>query len=242
MRTKTLLIVAASALAAAVTSSQAQSTVYSQNIVGYVNQTLTPGSYELVAPALDVDGSGTNGTISTVVGTNIVSGTTVLVWNGAGYDTLAWGSPGRGQAATWTLEGTTPTADPTYPLNVGEGFFINDPTDTNMLQTGVVMQGTLVNPYVRPAGTYSLVSSIVPIAGDITTNLNYQPSSGDTILTWTGSGFNTYAYGSPGRGQPAVWTLEGTTPVQQDPVLSVGQGFFLNPAVNNTWTEVFTNN
>ncbi len=64
MRTKTLLI-AAAALAAAVTSSQAQSTVYSQNIVGYVNQVL-PGAgvfTSVVAPlqgttnAADADSS-----------------------------------------------------------------------------------------------------------------------------------------------------------------------------------------
>ena len=62
MRTKTLLI-AAAALAAAVTSSQAQSTVYSQNIVGYINTSLAPG-YNLVANQLNVNN--TNGASGSV--------------------------------------------------------------------------------------------------------------------------------------------------------------------------------
>ena len=42
MRTKTLLF-AAAALAASITASQAQ-TVYSQNVVGYINITVTNGT------------------------------------------------------------------------------------------------------------------------------------------------------------------------------------------------------
>jgi len=237
MRTKTLLIAAATALAAAVTSSQAQ-TVYSQNVVGYVNLGLTPGAYQLYTPSLDIDGTGTNGTVSNIVGTNVATGTTVLAWNGAGYDTLIYESGGRGQPVAWQLLGTG--ADPTYPLNVGEGFFISDPTDTNITLTGVVLSGTVTNQYVTPAGTYALLGSKIPYGGDITTNLNYIPNSGDTVLTWNGSGYNTFIYESGGRGQPVAWQLLGTG--QQDPQIAVGQGFFLSPAVANTWVETYTNN
>src|SRR5260370_14962017 len=58
MRTKTLLLTAALAAAGAL-SSMAQSNVYSLNIVGYVNLTLSPGfnlvSTPLLASASDVN-------------------------------------------------------------------------------------------------------------------------------------------------------------------------------------------
>lgn len=240
MRTKTLLIVAASALAAAVTSSQAQSTVYSQNIVGYVNEAISQNQYELFAPALDVDGTGTNGTISTVLGTNVDVGTSVLVWNGAGYDSLQYTSVGgHGGTVTWSLNGV---ADPNYPLNVGQGFFLYDPAAgvTNITETGVVMQGTLKNPYVGAANTYSLLGSEVPIGGDLTTNLNYIPSQGDSVLLWNGTGYTAYQYTSVGgHGGTVEWESGG---VAAEPIINVGQGFFLYPAANTTWTQTFTNN
>ena len=235
MRTKTLLI-AAAALAAAVTSSQAQ-TVYSQNIVGYANLTLSPGNYELVAPTFDLDGTGTNGTITTVVGTNVATGTSILVFNGSGYDALTWGSLGRGQPLGWTLNGAY---DPTYPINVGQGFWVNDPSDTNLTVSGTVLQGAaLTNEFVLGAGNYSLLSSQVPISGGVTSVLKYQPSVGDAILLYNGSGYDAYSYGSLGRGQPVEWTLNGAS---NEPNVSVGQGFWLNPSAANTWVETFTNN
>jgi hypothetical protein len=237
MRTKTLLIVAASALAATVTSSQAQ-TVYSANVVGYANLGLTPGAYELVTPTFDLDGTGTNGTIISVVGTNVATGTSVLAWNGAGYDTLVYESPKKGQPVAWQLAGVG--ADPTYPLNAGEGFFLNDPSDTNLTVEGNVLEGSVTNKYVPTPGSFNLVGAIIPYGGDITSNLNYIPSTGDSVLQWNGSGFNTFVYESPKKGQPVAWQLAGVG--AQDPIVSVGQGFFLNPAAANTWVETFTNN
>jgi len=245
MRTKTLLIAAATALAAAVTSAQAQ-TVYSQNIVGYVNLALTPGSDELVAPALDVDGTGTNGTITTVVGTNVAVNTAVLIWNGSGFDTLTYSknpSAPHGATVWWTATGGVNENVPNYPINVGQGFFIDDPTDTNLVETGVVMQGTLVNNL--PAGSDSLVASIVPIGGDLTTNLNYLPTLNDSALIWTGSGYQTYTYSknpSAPHGATVWWTSLAGVNTDLDPQITVGQGFFIVPAAANAWTETFTNN
>jgi hypothetical protein len=232
MRTKTILL-AMAALAAGLATSQAQTPVYSANIVGYVNLPLTPNQYSLYSPALDVDGTGTNGTITTVIGTNVASGTTVLVFNGTGYDALQFAPLTRNGSPVWQLEGTG--ADPTYPLNVGEGFWIQDPTDTNLLETGTVMQGTLTNEYVMPGGDYSLLSSQAPLSGGITTALNYQPNSGDTILIYNGTGYNAYQYAPLTRNGSPVWQLEGGG--QAEPQISVGQGFWLQPALTTNWTE-----
>lgn len=225
----------AAALAVGVISSQAQTTVYSQNVVGYVNSGMTAGQYELMAPALDVDGSGTNGTISTVVGTNVVKGTAVLVFNGTGYDSLTYAPITKGGANVWQFGGV---ADPNYPLNCGQGFWISDPSDTNLLQTGVVISGTVTNKFVLPAGTYSLLGSQIPYGGDIT-NLGYVANKGDSVLIYNGSGYTSYNYAPLTKGGANVWQSGG---VQADPQIQVGQGFWLVPAVANTWVETFTNN
>ena len=77
MRTKTLLL-AGAALAFSLATSQAQ--VYSQNVVGYVNINLTNGVLNIISPALDADGTGTNNTIASVIGTNVPTGTIVYVF------------------------------------------------------------------------------------------------------------------------------------------------------------------
>jgi hypothetical protein len=245
MRTKTLLVASAVALTAAITSSQAQ-TVYSANIVGYVNQAVPSGQYAMLSAALDSDGTGTNGTISSVVGTNVDVGTQVLSWTGSGYNTLIFTKSGKGASATtfWALSGVVTN---NYPLNVGQGFFMFDPTTpqvgTNITQTGNVLQGTLVNNNVSSvAGTYSMLGSEVPLAGDLSTNLGYAATVGDQVLTWNGTGYTTYIYTKSGKGSAATqfWAVGG---VPQEPIISVGQGFFLFPINNNeSWSETFTNN
>jgi hypothetical protein len=249
MRTKTLLIASAVALTAAITSSQAQ-TVYSANIVGYVNEAVPGQQYELYSPALDLDGTGTNGTVSTVVGTNVDLGTQVLIWNGSGYNTLAYqSSNGKGSTVEWVLLGAGGGPSNNYALNVGQGFFLFDPkaspVDTNITETGNVLQGTLVNgniPAVK--NEYSLLGSLVPIGGDLKTNLNYQAAQNDQALVWNGTGFNTYAYqSSNGKGSTVEWVLLGAGGGPADPQVGVGQGFFLfTGSATDSWTEVFTNN
>jgi hypothetical protein len=255
MRTKTLLIASAVALTAAINSSQAQSTVYSANVVGYVNLSVAgAGAYQLYSVALDLDGTGTNNTISTVIGNNVDPGTIVYAWNQANsdFDALALTISGRGASATtnWVLEGPGGGTDPTYPLNVGEGFFITDPngtvTDTNFTETGNVLSGTVSNHYVpQTAGTYGLVASAIPYGGDLRTNLNYNATPGDIVYQWSGTTFNAYDYTISGRGASTAtnWVLEGPGGGTENPQIPVGAGFFLVPnSSGESWVETFTNN
>src|ERR1700735_871929 len=86
MRTKTLLLTAA-LVAAGVASSMAQSNVYSLNVVGYVNVTVSPG-YNLVTTPLD-DGAGD--LLTNVIGgssataTALPDGTLLYPWTSSGY-------------------------------------------------------------------------------------------------------------------------------------------------------------
>ena len=209
MKTKTLLI-AAAALAAGVMSSQAQ--VYSQNIVGYINVPLNAG-YTLVANQLDLDGTGTNNGLYTVLGTNLPPNTSVLAWNGSGYDSTKLTAAGKWLANNQTF---------TNAMNPGAGFFVNSPTATNITLVGSVIMGT--NSYPIVAG-YQIVSASAPIAGGISSTNGYAPSKNDQVLSWTGTGYTSQKW-------------SGTTWLGGQPNLAVGEAVFINASSNNVWTQV----
>jgi hypothetical protein len=210
MKTKTLLI-AAAALAAGVMSSQAQ--VYSQNIVGYINVPLAAG-YTLVANQLDLDGTGTNNGLYTVLGTNLPPNTQVLAWNGSGYTSTKLTAAGK-----WLTDNQVLT----NAMNPGAGFFVDSPAATNITLVGSVITGTNALPIV--AG-YQIVSAIAPIAGGIQSTNGYAPSKNDQVLVWNGTGYAS-----------SKWT--GTTWLGGQPNLAVGEAVFLNASSNNVWTQVF---
>ena len=97
MKTKTLLI-AAAALAVGIISSQAQS-VYSQNVVGYINQPIPAGGYQIVGSQLigGSDANQTNGDVNATLINGLISSpndppslssnSVMYAWNGVGYAT-----------------------------------------------------------------------------------------------------------------------------------------------------------
>src|ERR1700733_540872 len=105
MKTKTLLI-AAAALAAGVMSSQAQG-VYSQNIVGYVNLSISNG-FNLVNIPLDLDGTGTNNAVSTVIGTNLPIGSIIESWTpSGGFSANSFLTTSKQPTPHWAAPATT---------------------------------------------------------------------------------------------------------------------------------------
>jgi hypothetical protein len=243
MKTKTLLITAAAALAAGIMSSQAQ--VYSQNVVGYVNIPETAGQFSLEAPPLDLDGTGTNNTLSTLY-PNPAVGDQVYAYSGGGFLTYTYtakvASHGNPASTNW-LDGIGNVAS-SAPVNVGEGVFYLPAVNETNTYVGQVINGAVTNKYVPSANGFALVSSTIPIAGGVTSTLNYQPVPGDVVFTFNGSIYSTYTYTIKvaAHGNPAStnW-LDGIGAVDE-PQISVGQGFWLNPAQNPTWSQTFTNN
>ena len=141
MRTQTLLIAAASALAAALTSSQAQ-TVYSQNVVGYVNTTLNSG-FTMVCNPLNATTNGAEQVLTGLVGQE-----NLFIWTGHGYNIYTYQGAtvgtSLGYQSDWTDGGTTypnppaitgdqtDSSDSVYwapplQLSVGEGIFVQNP-------------------------------------------------------------------------------------------------------------------
>jgi hypothetical protein len=220
MRTKTLLIAAAAALAAGIVTSQAQ--VYSQNIVGYVNKTL-PNGYSIVDAPLSPDS--TNDVQSEFPA--LTPGDVLLFWNGGGYTTYYYSGPGQ-----W-YDGIafTPVSAPT--LAPGQAIFYQNNSggpETNTFVGTVQLTNT-----VSLNGGYSLIGSTPPVADTFDgTNLNLPLVAGDVIYRYNGGGYTTYYYGGPGAWYDGI----NFTPVSE-PVIPVSEGFFYqnNSGGNETWTQ-----
>ena len=222
---KTLLM-AAAALAAGVISIQAQ--VYSQNIVGYVNQNLV-GGFNLVIPPVSASSSNT----ITAEGAFpcLVSGDVLYLWraNGSGFDIAYFNGIGD-----W-YDGVTFAAIPVPSVRMGGGVFYQNnsgSTETNTYVGSVITSNTV--PFV---GGFNMTGCTTPVGTSIeSTNVSLPFTSGDVVFLWKadGSGYNICYYNGPGD-----W-YDGVTfaPISV-PNVSVGLGFYYqNNSGNSTnWTQ-----
>lgn len=248
MRTKTLLMSAA-ALAAGVIYSQAQGTVYSQNVVGYVNVTVPANTLQMVANQLD---TGSNTLDNVFQGTGLVSTkTAVLEWNGAGYNQYTYlncaDSPSSpGVAGFYNAGGVEVGA--TNIFAPGSGAFINNGSATAITipTVGQVVQGT--NSYAVKTGLniYSIPQPLAGLPLDAT-NVNFPVVSTKTAyLSWNGHGYNQYTYlncaDSPSSpGIAGFWSAGGVYEDTNSAIWpSAGGSFFINNgATATTWQDVF---
>ena len=206
MRIRTLVAVAALS-AAGVATSMAQN-VYSLNVVGYYNVTVPAGKYAIIANQLVQSDS----TVASIL--NVPGGTQLLKWSGTSFIQNNF-DPDFG----WD--------DPAMTLVPGEGAFIknNGTADFTVTFVGEVNQNS--NDITFTAGNFKLVSIFTPQAGKIQTDFGFPAAGNDTVLQWTGTGYNQQVY-DPDFG----WDSE--------PTLGVGEGFFVKTATNKTWTRQFT--
>jgi hypothetical protein len=217
MRTKTLLL-AAAALAAGLATSTAQ-TVYSQNVVGYVNSPIQGsgiGKYTLIANPLDAG----NNTISNVV-QNPADGATFFFWNGHGFVSCQYLFGSWGPGATNTVP-------------PGVGIFVQTASNFTNTYTGTVLQAGSSPLLTFPAG-YSIISSQFPINGNadslgLTANLG----NGDTVFKWNYAkqGYDAYQW------LFGQWYLQSVP--SSAPTLNPGESAFLSSASGGTWSNSFT--
>ncbi|HEU5122631.1 MAG TPA: hypothetical protein VFW05_01060 [Verrucomicrobiae bacterium] len=212
MRTKNLLLSAA-ALVAGALSVQAQSNVYSVNVVGYVNQPLAAGKFSLIANPLN---AGTNNLTTILSG--IPNGSQVQVWTGSGYQLATKG----------LINGVWSTN-----LNIapGEGFFVKPSANyTNTFVGSLVIGFGQTNSVNLPGGVFTLAASPLPFSGRLTDvgtnvlNLNTLPN-GSQVQVWNGSGYQLATKGLI-NGQ---WNT--------NLLIQVGQGFFVKPSSAATWSQ-----
>jgi hypothetical protein len=237
MRTKTLLLAAATVVAGLV-SSQAD-TVYSQNVVGYINVTLAAHSFKLVANQLDLSPSND---VNSVLATGMVSGETLLyLWNGTGYKAFTFlsavdANPGPAGWYDSSFNLSTNT------LNIGQGAFLQNPGASPITATfvGTVRQGT--NNTAVALG-FNLYSIAYPVATNID---NFPATSGqDNYYHWNGTGYDrvlTFLNATDADPGPAGWydssfVLQSTNASYMP---TVGESFFLQHFGSATnWTTVF---
>ena len=170
MRTKTLLL-SAVALAAGVLATQAQSNVYSANIVGYVNVTNPAGQYVMISNPLD---NGTNDLTSLLP--NVANGAQVFLFQGG---TL---QPSTRTKGVWSQN---------FIIPPGTGFFLNNPAAGTNTFVGNVAGPS--NNIAAPGGLTVLVGSPIPFSGTLsdqgtnTLNLNVLPNGSVVYKLISGS-------------------------------------------------------
>jgi hypothetical protein len=172
-------------------SAMAQPKVIVVNTIGYYTLSLSRG-FQIVANQLDLDGTGTNNTLYSVLGTNLPNMTKVFVFAGGAfsanvtYSSLAHAWVGNTNAANLVMQ-------------PGQAFFVLIPAavtlpvnltivGNNLGTNGVT--NTVTTPY--PAG-FSLLASKVPVAGGVSTALGFTPNNGDFAYQFNPT---TQAYGS----------------------------------------------
>jgi hypothetical protein len=225
MRTKTVFLTAA-LVAAGALSSMAQSNVYSLNVVGYINLSLTNG-FQLIANQLDLDGTGTNNTLASVFSTNLPNLTKVYDYNSASavFNGVATYLSSSG---SWIGD----TADANKAVNPGSGIFLSIPataTAPTITTVGTVLQGTLTTPYV--AG-FNLVSSQVPIAaGAGALGLTNNISNLDVVYQFDAA---TQLYGA----KHTYLTSSGSW-LGGEPQIAIGEAFWYDAKNPGNWTVTF---
>lgn len=226
MRTKSLLA-AAAILAAGALSSMAQSNVYSLNVVGYYNLGLTNG-FNLVANQLDKDGTGTNNTVYTVIGTNVPNLTRVYAFDAAA-GTFA-NATFNASSLTWLGNVTAVNA----AMKPGQGFWLqipaSGPSTVTVTVVGEVKQGTLTTPI---GAYYQIAASQVPQVGGIQTALGYTPANLDRVYQWI-PGVQNYGTARTYNSTSAAWLGGG------EPNVGVGEAFWLQGHAGSAWTRNFT--
>jgi hypothetical protein len=206
MRTKALLGLAA--LAVGLSTSVAQN-VYSLNVVGYVNVTLSatqPFSF-LSVPLQDVNGNycitNTINLTDPVTGADTQDFAYLFPWSGT-----QWLSP-----ATWFGPGFEGTGwDTPYVISNGVGFFIQSVANSSFTFVGQVAQGTL--SYKLPLGFTTLANQI-----PVTTNFPGATVGNDFdyIFTWSQAGQEwnspTTYFGTDMSGNGWDWDSTGNGPI-----------------------------
>jgi hypothetical protein len=193
----------------------ASGTVFSVNIVGYVNLQLPPGLSLIANPLWTYDD--TLGSL--FLYQEPPDGAQVLKYvPGAGYEVSTFDAI----AKAWT--------NPEMTLPPGVGFFFQNPSANTVINTvvGEVFQGTLVNHL--PAG-FSTEGALVPQAGSITTVHTIPGEPGDIL--------RLYVNDLQGGGDYVTSVFNGETGWEPDLTLGVGQGFVSEKQNPQDWIRIF---
>lgn len=246
---------AAAALAAGVISIQAQTPVYSQNVVGYINQTIPANnSFQFIANQLQtVSVNGTNDLQDVFASSTLVSdpngatNTALYWWNGAGYTPFQyWSAADSGGPAGWyDVTGNYVT---NHALNQASASFIVNPSTSSAHLTfvGNVVQGTNI---ITISPGFNALSIIEPISTNID-SLGYvgisdpNGATNDVVYKFNNGWTPLQYWSAADSGGPAgLYDVAGnyaSTNSAYFPI--VGQGFFIQRygSITTYWTNMFS--
>ena len=192
--------------------------VYSQNAVGYINLSI-PSGFSMIANQLVAPSYTLNALIpNPPPGTQVFKFSNVSGYSSSTFDEfdLVWSPNGN---AT---------------LGLGSGAFINATAAFTLTFVGEVPQGSPITPSTPTPTGFSIVSSQVPQAGKVSTDLKLTAGPGDTVFRFS----NASGYSSANFDEfDLVWS-------PSEPSVNVGEAFFLlrqsgSPA---TWSRTFNVN
>jgi len=226
MKTKTTLI-SATAFTVGALSAPAQG-IHSSNGTYYVDVLIPHGLSCLGNPLLASDNS-MNGLFFS--GTNQVAnpwlGATFYLWSGTGFIGVHDDTYGGGCPLCY------------YQLLPGTGFFAYN---SGLAFTNTFAGALVQTPFTNRIGAgFSLVSSGLPLATNVVQlGLNAQP--GDTIYTWSGSGFLGYHLDTYGAGWGSSPPPAPQADVTNGPFIHVAEGFFISNGslAPYNWVQNFT--
>ena len=231
------------ALAFSLATSQAQ--VYSQNVVGYANVPMTSGGIYLLTTPFQIGVSNGANEVWPLISPgnpSIPDSSELLLWNGSGYI----GYYSDSTSTTLWDDAITYANVPPPVLPVGSAFFLvpsENVTSTFAGSVAVVINGTKSIPLT--SGFIYMLSSYIPYSGSVSAgtstgggpNLSLAgtglPDSSE-VLVWTGAAYQGYYSDSTST---TLWDDAITYANVPAPAISVGQGFFLIPSGNFTWTQ-----
>lgn len=226
MRTKTLLL-AAAAIAAGVISSQAQSNVYSANVVGYYHITVPGSQFAMIANQLPVNG--TDNDINNVLTNGVADGSVLFIWGGTGYTPYTYFLGFGWYDADFNLV--------SLPLAPGKGaFFQNgDSAQATITFVGQVPQGSFTNTVASGFDVYSIPSTISTNLDS--TLVNFPANDGDVYFQWNKA---TQAFNNPYTFYVGFGWFDADFN-QVYPAPQVGEGFFLqHSGASSPWIMNFT--
>ena len=197
--------------------------------VGFVRLTI-PGNtgpylgFKLIADQLYAPTNTLNGLFNPMFdGTYLPSGSQIQTWNGSSYVTNTWSS------GAWSPNGNAAL------LPGGGAFIVNSSTNPITVSfAGLVPEGSLTNQLTNQITSgYEIYSSMIPKAGALDATLGYTPSVGDEVERWNGTNFSMNSYLRPKGGGSPSWTPD-------DPVVNVGESYFIITSTNNTWETYYS--
>lgn len=223
-------------------SAMAQTNVYSQNAVGYINITIYPGYNIISCPLLTSPDQTLNTILPNGTGSaEAFNGDTVYLFSPTGGYSITQGRQVGTGGTGWSAGGSTNIISP----GIGFWLFSSVTTNTTVTLVGTVPTGPMTN--VIQTG-YNLVSSVVPMSGDLYSNsisAFTNVNNGDDVYVFdpTGTPQNGYVFY---KAEAPALAHNGGSPWAAssggDPIVQyVGEGFFYysgTAAIN--WLENYS--